>query len=329
MPRFLFATGIEGSYPVISDGHGGTLRQDQMEASDHYRRWREDFDLVAGLGRRAPPLGAADPPDLDSGPGGTTGRSATRRSRDLGRTGDRADRRPLPLRHARLAGQQLPEPRIPPEFAALRRRLRPALPPRPPLHAGQRDLHLRPLQRRAGLVERAADEPGASRRRRPERPAGGRRLGGGPGGRGPVRHGPEAPLPRQHPGDGGDPRGDPAAPCSSRARAPSIYHPISPAVEARADFLNLRRFLSLDLTYGRHVSAPIYQYLNDNGLGRARVRLVHGARPAAPRPLHPRDRLLPDERAAGPPRRPDPPRRRGLRLLRRDEGLRAAATTCP
>ena len=77
MPRFLFATGIEGSYPVISDGRGGTIRQDQMEASDHYRRWREDFDLVAGLGRRPPPLGAADPPDLARARAGTTGRSAT------------------------------------------------------------------------------------------------------------------------------------------------------------------------------------------------------------------------------------------------------------
>ncbi len=60
MPRFLFATGIEGSNPVISDGRGETVRQDQMEASDHYRRWREDFDLAAGLGvshlRWGPPL---------------------------------------------------------------------------------------------------------------------------------------------------------------------------------------------------------------------------------------------------------------------------------
>ena len=60
----------------------------------------------------------------------------------------------------------------------------------------------------------------------------------------------------------------PRGPCSSRARAPSIYHPVATTVEARATFLNLRRFLSLDLTYGRHVSAPIYQYLNDNGLAR-------------------------------------------------------------
>ncbi len=52
MPRFFFATGIEGSNPVVPDGQGGSWRYDQMEASDHYRRWREDFDLVAGLGIR-------------------------------------------------------------------------------------------------------------------------------------------------------------------------------------------------------------------------------------------------------------------------------------
>ena len=39
----MFATGIENSIPTINDGK---TRVDQMEASDHYRRWREDFDLA-------------------------------------------------------------------------------------------------------------------------------------------------------------------------------------------------------------------------------------------------------------------------------------------
>src|SRR5579884_1845235 len=50
--RFLFATGIEGSYPVIDDGRGGTLRRDEMDACGHYDRWREDLELVEGLGVR-------------------------------------------------------------------------------------------------------------------------------------------------------------------------------------------------------------------------------------------------------------------------------------
>ena len=59
-PRFLFATGIENSYPVISGPEGGTLRVDQMASSGHYERWREDFGLVRELGltalRYGPPL---------------------------------------------------------------------------------------------------------------------------------------------------------------------------------------------------------------------------------------------------------------------------------
>ena len=62
MPRpptnvfFVFATGVENSYPTIADGK----RVDQMEASHHYDRWKEDFALVEDLGvwflRYGPPL---------------------------------------------------------------------------------------------------------------------------------------------------------------------------------------------------------------------------------------------------------------------------------
>jgi beta-glucosidase len=43
---FMFATGIENSYPTIN--HGRT-RVDQMEKCGHYKRWSEDFDLVEDL----------------------------------------------------------------------------------------------------------------------------------------------------------------------------------------------------------------------------------------------------------------------------------------
>jgi beta-glucosidase len=53
----MFATGIENSIPTIKNG---TARVDQMEASDHYRLWRDDFDCVEDLGiqflRWGPPL---------------------------------------------------------------------------------------------------------------------------------------------------------------------------------------------------------------------------------------------------------------------------------
>ena len=43
---FLFATGIENSYPTIRSG----VRIDQMEKCGHYARWEEDFALVRELG---------------------------------------------------------------------------------------------------------------------------------------------------------------------------------------------------------------------------------------------------------------------------------------
>jgi beta-glucosidase len=43
---FLFATGIENSYPTISGG----ARIDQMDKCGHYARWEEDFGLVREMG---------------------------------------------------------------------------------------------------------------------------------------------------------------------------------------------------------------------------------------------------------------------------------------
>lgn len=48
--RFMFATGIENSYPTIQLPDGSTQRVDEMEKCDHYNRWREDFNLVKELG---------------------------------------------------------------------------------------------------------------------------------------------------------------------------------------------------------------------------------------------------------------------------------------
>jgi beta-glucosidase/6-phospho-beta-glucosidase/beta-galactosidase len=54
---FMFATGIENSYPTIQ---GGRLRVDEMARCRHYDCWRTDFDLVEDLGinylRYGPPL---------------------------------------------------------------------------------------------------------------------------------------------------------------------------------------------------------------------------------------------------------------------------------
>ncbi|MGG5817210.1 family 1 glycosylhydrolase [Falsiroseomonas sp. HW251] len=56
-PAFLFATGIENSYPTI---HHGRTRVDEMERCRHYDLWRDDFSLVQELGlsflRYGPPI---------------------------------------------------------------------------------------------------------------------------------------------------------------------------------------------------------------------------------------------------------------------------------
>jgi beta-glucosidase/6-phospho-beta-glucosidase/beta-galactosidase len=54
---FIFATGIENSIPTIQNGR---VRMDEMEKCRHYEYWRKDFDLVQELGisflRYGPPI---------------------------------------------------------------------------------------------------------------------------------------------------------------------------------------------------------------------------------------------------------------------------------
>jgi beta-glucosidase/6-phospho-beta-glucosidase/beta-galactosidase len=54
---FIFATGIECSYPTIEQGR---WRRDEREATRHYQRWQEDFELALDIGithvRYGPPL---------------------------------------------------------------------------------------------------------------------------------------------------------------------------------------------------------------------------------------------------------------------------------
>ena len=47
---FMFATGIENSHPTILLPNGTTKRVDEMEKTGHYRRWKEDFQLVKEMG---------------------------------------------------------------------------------------------------------------------------------------------------------------------------------------------------------------------------------------------------------------------------------------
>lgn len=46
----MFSTGIENSYPTIRLPDGTMKRIDSMEKSGHYQRWKEDFNLVKDMG---------------------------------------------------------------------------------------------------------------------------------------------------------------------------------------------------------------------------------------------------------------------------------------
>ena len=56
-PTFMFATGIENSYPTI---HNGRDRVDEMEKCGHCKYWKTDFEKVQELGicfiRYGPPF---------------------------------------------------------------------------------------------------------------------------------------------------------------------------------------------------------------------------------------------------------------------------------
>jgi beta-glucosidase/6-phospho-beta-glucosidase/beta-galactosidase len=47
--KFMFATGMENSYPTIPLPDGSTKRVDEMEKSGHYEHWKQDIGLVKEL----------------------------------------------------------------------------------------------------------------------------------------------------------------------------------------------------------------------------------------------------------------------------------------
>ncbi|UOQ72581.1 family 1 glycosylhydrolase [Hymenobacter cellulosilyticus] len=53
-----------------------------------------------------------------------------------------------------------------------------------------------------------------------------------------------------------------------QSESSEYYHPEAPELIPRAQFMNEKRFLSLDLTYGYPVSVTMYEYLLDNGMTR-------------------------------------------------------------
>ena len=247
---------------------------DEMAKCGHYTRWREDFALVRELGieylRYGPPLYTTH-----LGPGRYDWDFADETFDALQEMRHHAHRGPVPFRRAGL-DRRVPEP-------GLARRCSPSTPaPSPCASPGCATTRpstrssSRPRSRGRRLVERAADRAtGASS------PPWATCAGPTPWRC--TRSWRSAPTPS-----------------SSRASRRNTSMPAHPACMAQANILNEKRFLSLDLTYGRPVNAVMYEYLLDNGMTRGGVPLVPG-QPGQGQ-LRDGQRLLRHQRASGPRR---------------------------
>ena len=57
-----------------------------------------------------------------------------------------------------------------------------------------------------------------------------------------------------------------------QSESSEYFHPVRPEVQSLANFLNQKRFLALDLTYGYPIRVVMYEYLLENGMTRDEYR---------------------------------------------------------
>ncbi|GAA4334001.1 family 1 glycosylhydrolase [Flaviaesturariibacter amylovorans] len=57
-----------------------------------------------------------------------------------------------------------------------------------------------------------------------------------------------------------------------QSESSEYFHPIRPEVQGLANFLNQKRFLALDLTYGYPIRVVMFEYLLENGMTREEIR---------------------------------------------------------
>jgi hypothetical protein len=151
-------------------------------------------------------------------------------------------------------------------------RLRGPVPVGAALHPGQRDVHLRPVLGRLWLVERAAHH----------RP----RVCDG------LKHIVQA---NQRAMARSGVRADAIFIQSEKLR---VFHAENPRSIKPAEIMNARRFLSLDLNYGRRVASEMYEYMHGQRHDPGGVPRLSGKLAAAP-PLHHGQRLLRHQRSTG------------------------------
>ena len=241
MPYLIFATGIECSYPTIALPDGTIKRIDEMEKADHYRRWREDFECVKEVGleylRYGPPYYRAH---LGRGRYDWEFTDETFNAlREMGIT-------PIvDLCHFGVPDWlgNFQNPEFPEAFAEYAGAFAARFP----------DLTLYTPINEIFIAARFSAELGWWN----ERLASDRAFVTA------LKHlvlanllAEEAILKVQ-----------PAA-LFIQSESSEYFHAAEPAAYDRADFYNQKRFLSLDLCYGRDVRGVMYEYLTDNGMSR-------------------------------------------------------------
>jgi beta-glucosidase/6-phospho-beta-glucosidase/beta-galactosidase len=241
-PNFMFATGIENSYPVIMGRDGQLKRVDEMEKTGHYARWRDDFRLVREMGleflRYGPPYHTTH-----LGPGQYDWSFADETFQELRRL------KIIPI--VDLCHFGVPEwlenfqnpdfPRFFSEYAEAFAKRYPWLRFYTPVN----EIYI--ASRFSGLLgfwnERMTTDGGFVTA---------------------LKHLAKANILAQ---EAILKQKDMAVFIQSEST--EYFHPGRPETLNRADFLNELRFVPLDLVYGRDVRACIYEYLIDNGMTRA------------------------------------------------------------
>jgi beta-glucosidase/6-phospho-beta-glucosidase/beta-galactosidase len=241
MPEFMFATGIENSYPTIALPDGTTFRVDEMAKTKHYDRWREDFQLVKELGiehlRYGPPYYACH-----LGPGRYDWSFADETFaalRDMGIT---------PI--ADLCHFGVPDwvgnfqnPDWPGYFAEYAKAFAARFP----------WIKLfTPVNEIFVAATFSAQFGWWNERLKSDRAFVAA-----------IKHLCQANVLAMKAIIDGSPDAT-----FIQSEASQYYHAEDPACEPQADFLNQKRFLPLDLTYGYPIAVTMYEYLLDNGMSR-------------------------------------------------------------
>ncbi|MCC3158576.1 family 1 glycosylhydrolase [Hymenobacter sp. 15J16-1T3B] len=238
IPQFLFATGIENSNPTIQNGR---VRIDEMAKCRHYEFWQKDFDLVEELGihflRYGPPIHTTW-----LGPGKYDWSFADETFHDLGR------RNISPI--VDLCHFGVPDwvgnfqnPDFPQLFADYARAFAERF-PWVQLYTPVNEMFI--CAQFSALYgwwnEQLTTDQGFVTA---------------------LKHIVKANVLAMH--VIGDVRPDALF---IQSESSEYFHAENPAAIKPAELMNARRFLSLDLNYGRRVDSEMYEYLLDNGMTR-------------------------------------------------------------